>query len=226
MSHSIFLSCRVRGLYEFCNLFHVSLRSSVHTELSIPKFQRFLPSSSLKLFRVWYECPKSKCSSEMGLCALTLYNYSSSQLILNKITLREWIVILNTQQKILCRPFLHGICSVILFLSCPMILKITPSSYYFRVLACSLLSTLPCKQGEDSLWYSVRISLLPFKNPPVAFLNTFLTGDNCCEMSLKPFYEEWSATLSFLESEQKDFFSALDRITISSCLFNSLITID
>lgn len=150
---------------------------------------------------------KPECSSEMGLCALTLYNFSSSQLILRKITLREWTVILDIQQQTVCRLFLHGICSVVLSLSCPMIFEVTLPSYYFHVLACSLPPTLLCYQ--DSLWYSAWISPLSFRNSLVAFLSTFLTGDNCGDMSLKPFYGEWNATLSFLESEQKDFFFSI-----------------
>lgn len=96
----------------------------------------------------------------------------------------------------------------------------------FMSLPAASLQPYFATQWEDSLWYSAWISPLSFRNSLVAFLSTFLTGDNCGDMSLKPFYGEWNATLSFLESEQKDFFSASSSTTIARCLFNSLIIIE
>lgn len=160
VSHSIFLTCtESEGFMNFvihsmCPWDHLSILNC-----QSPSFKDFLTFSNLKLFIVWCECPKPECSSEMELCALTLYNYSSSQLILNKITIMEWIIILDTQQQIVCRLFLHGICPVVLLHSCPMILEVTLLSYYFHVLDHILPSTLPCYTArEQPLVFCLNLS--------------------------------------------------------------------
>jgi hypothetical protein len=93
------------------------------------------------------------------------------------------------------------------------------------------LDPITLEQGDDGLWYAISVfkgqSLsVPLHQSSLAFVSTFFTGDNCCDMSSIPFYWKWSVTQGFSEFEQKDFISATHNTVIASCQFNGFTNVD